>query len=64
MYFAPARLDGRYLKFTDPERLTYQVPHAGKKREAVPVPVGGFADGDRPRTTVKLRPRPTGKEDS
>lgn len=64
IYFAPARLNGRYLEFTDPERLTYQVPVAGQEPAAVLAPVGGFADGDRPRTTVKLRPRPTEKEDS
>ncbi|AQP49607.1 hypothetical protein NYE39_01850 [Janibacter sp. FSL W8-0316] len=64
IYFAPARLNGRYLEFTDPERLTYQVPVAGEEPAAVLAPVGGFADGDRPRTTVKLRPRPTEKEDS
>lgn len=64
MYFAPARLNGRYLEFTDPERLTYQVSVAGDAPGAVLAPVGGFADGDRPRTTVKLRPRPTVKEDS
>lgn len=64
MYFAPARLIGRYLEFTDPERLTYQIPIAGKAPGAFLAPIGGFADGDRPRTTVKLRPRPTKKEDS
>lgn len=64
MYFAPARLNGRYLEFTDPERLTYQVPVAGEAPGAVLTPVGSFADGDRPHTTVKLRPRPTEKEDS
>lgn len=64
MYFAPARLDGRYLEFTDPERLTYQVPVADEAHGGGLVPVGGFADGDRPRTTVKLRPRPDMKEDS
>lgn len=64
MYFAPARLNGRYLEFSDPERLTYQVRVAGEAPGAVLAPVGGFADGDRPRTTVKLRPRPTQKEDN
>lgn len=64
MYFAPARLDGRYLEFTDPERLTYQVTVADEAPGVGLVPVGGFADGDRPRTTVKLRPRPDMKEDS
>lgn len=64
MYFAPARLNGRFLEFTDPERLTYQVPVAGETSRAVLAPVGGFADGDRPRTAVKLRLRPVKKEDS
>lgn len=64
MYFAPARLNGRYLEFTDPERLTYQMTVAGEAPGAVLAPVGGFADGDRPRTAVKLRPRPTKKEDN
>lgn len=64
MYFAPARLDGHYLEFTDPERLTYQVPVAGGVPGTVVAQVDGFADGDRPRTTVKLRPRPTENEDS
>lgn len=64
IYFAPARLNGRYLEFTDPERLTYQVPVAGMEPAAVLAPVGSFAEGDRPRTTVKLRLRPTEKEGS
>lgn len=64
MYFAPARLNGRYLEFIDPQRLTYQVPVAGEEARTVLAPVGGFADGARPRTAVKLRPRPTKKEES
>ena len=64
IYFAPARLNDRYLEFTDPERLTYQVPVASEAPAAVLAPVGSFAEGDRPRTTVKLRPRPTEKEGS
>lgn len=64
IYFAPAQLNGRYLRFTDPERLTYQVPVAGETPAAVLAPVGSFAEGDRPRTTVKLRPRPVEKEGS
>lgn len=63
IYFAPARLSGRYLEFTDPERLTYQVPVQGEAPRTVLAPVGGFAEGVRPRTTVKLRPRPTKRED-
>lgn len=64
MYFAPARLNGRYLEFTDPDRLTYQVRVADEAPGAMLATVGGFADGDRPRTTVKLRPRPTEEKDN
>jgi hypothetical protein len=64
MYFAPARLNGRYLEFTDPDRLTYQVRVADEAPGAVLTTVSGFADGDRPPTTVKLRQRPTGKKDN
>lgn len=64
MYFAPAALNGRHLEFTDPEHLTYQVSIAGGTAQPALVPVGGFADGDRPRTPVKLRPRSAEKEDS
>lgn len=64
MYFAPARLTGRYLEFTDPDRLTYQVRVADEAPGAVLATVSGFADGDRPRTTVKLRPRPTERKDN
>lgn len=64
IYFAPARLNRSYLEFADPERLTYQVPVAGEVPAAVLAPVGSFAEGDRPRTTVKLRPRLSEKEGS
>jgi hypothetical protein len=59
MFWAPARLRGRYLEFTDPERLTYVKEPAAKesKREA-PRPAAGFSEGARPRTSAKLRPRP------
>jgi len=59
MFWAPARLRGHHLEFTDPERLTYVKEPAAKetKREA-PRAAGGFAEGDRPRTSAKLRPRP------
>lgn len=64
IYFAPARLSGHYLALTDPERLTYQVPVVGKVPPAVLAPVGSFAEGDRPRTSVKLRSRRAEKEGS
>jgi hypothetical protein len=59
MFWAPARLKGRYLEFTDPERLTFQKePTAKETKRSKPRAAGGFADGDRPRTSTKLRPRP------
>lgn len=59
MFWAPARLQGRYLEFTDPERLTYQRPPVAKEtRRQKPRPTGGFAEGERPRTSAKLRGRP------
>lgn len=64
MYFAPARLRGNHLEFTDPERLTYQVPVDGEERRVALSPVGGFADGDRPRTPVKLRQDPNRKDEA
>lgn len=59
MFWAPARLSGRHLEFTDPERLTYVKEAAANetKREA-PRAAGGFAEGERPRTSAKFRPRP------
>lgn len=65
MYFAPARLNDRYLEFTDPERLTYQqVPAAVEQVRTVLKPVAGFAEGERPRTSVKLRSRSSQEEGS
>lgn len=65
VYFAPARLNGKYLEFTDPERLTYQqVPAALEQAGTVLKPVAGFAEGARPRTSVKLRSRSSQEEDS
>lgn len=63
MYWAPAHLRGRYLEFTDPERLDYvRSPAASEDKMQKPLPVGGFADGKRPRTVAKLRQHPYGKE--
>lgn len=65
MYWGPARLSGNYLEFTDPERLTYQkTPAAAQPRQQKPRPAGGFAEGERPRTQAKLRPRPEGEKGS
>lgn len=59
MFWAPARLRGRYLEFTDPERLTYvKEPAAKQQKREAPRPAAGFAEGERPRTSAKLRPRP------
>ncbi|MCS5735758.1 hypothetical protein [Herbiconiux daphne] len=59
MYWAPARLRGRYFEFTDPERLDYvKAPVTRPMKDTKPKPVGGFADGSRPRTKTALRPRP------
>lgn len=63
--WAPARLNGRYLEFTDPERLIYQKsPAAEQEKHQRPRATGGFADGERPRTSARLRPRPEGEKGS
>ncbi len=63
IYWGPARLVGHYLEFTEPRRLTYvSTPTTA---EAVPTELrsaGGFAAGQRPRTTTRLRPRPDERE--
>lgn len=65
MYFAPARLNGRYLEFADPERLTYQrAPSVVDAPRSVLKPAVGFNSGDRPRTTVKLRKHQSEQESS
>jgi hypothetical protein len=54
--WAPARLDGNYLRFLEPETLIYRkVPQATKPAETRPQPAESFADAPRPRTTVVLR---------
>lgn len=57
--WAPARLDGRYLRFIEPETLTY------RRMQSLAATIGnrpqaadGFADSPRPRTTVKRRRQP------
>jgi hypothetical protein len=59
MFWAPARLRGHHLEFTDPERLSYaKEPAAMETKREAPRATGGFAEGNRPRTSAKLRPRP------
>lgn len=59
MYLAPARLNGHYLEFSDPERLEYvKAPAADNQKNQTPRRAGGFAGSERPRTDAKLRPRP------
>ncbi|KIA70954.1 hypothetical protein ANMWB30_42770 [Arthrobacter sp. MWB30] len=57
--WAPARLDGRYLRFFEPETLTYRRMQslAVTSRNRLQV-ADGFADSPRPRTTVKRRRLP------
>ena len=65
IYFAPARLNGRYLEFADPERLAYEhSPSSVDVPRTMLKPVAGFNSGDRPRTSVKLRQRPSEQEGS
>lgn len=60
IYFAPARLNGRYLEFADPERLTYErTPSSVDSSRPMLKPVAGFNSGERPRTSVKLRKQPS-----
>lgn len=58
IFFAPARLEGRYLVFINPERLTY-VKEASEAAAVVgrPQAAAGFADTARPATSVKRRKR-------
>lgn len=54
--WAPARLDGNYLRFLEPETLTFRnVPQTSEPAATKPQPAESFADAPRPRTTVKLR---------
>lgn len=56
--WAPARLDGRYLNFIEPEMLTYQKMASTKPAQSKPQAVNHFHDAPRPRTTVNRRPKP------
>lgn len=59
MMWAPARLDGRYLHFIEPETLTYiKMPKRADQPATRPQPATGFADQPRPRTSVTRRKKP------
>ncbi|QNP57225.1 hypothetical protein [Tessaracoccus defluvii] len=63
VYFAPARLNGRYLEFADPERLTYErTPSSVDAPHTMLKPVAGFNGSERPRISVKLRQRRSEQE--
>ncbi|GEN80250.1 hypothetical protein [Actinotalea fermentans] len=65
IYWGPARLVGHYLEFTQPRRLAYvSAPTAVEAPPVISHIAGGFADGRRPRTATKLRPRPSQHEGS
>lgn len=56
--WAPAKLSGKnYLDFTDPESLTFVAQPSSRVATATPVLIApkAFADGQRPRTSAKLR---------
>ena len=62
--WAPARLEGRYLHFLDPESLTFRkMPEGGGAARTRPQPVQSFADSPRPRTIVKSRTLKPAKQD-
>lgn len=60
IYWAPARLNGRYLEFTSPERLVFKrVPAVAEASVSAKNPMRpGFASAERPATNVRLRRRP------
>lgn len=65
IYWAPARLSGRYLEFTSPESLTFErIPASAETSSSTAKSAKpGFASVERPTTNVRLRRRPpTGTE--
>lgn len=59
--WAPARLDGRYLEFFEPEVLTFRkLPRVSEPKQAAPRPVATFGDSERPPTPVSRRRKPDG----
>lgn len=59
IYWGPARLNGKYLEFTTPERLTLERGPVRTKSAATPVVpvVPGFASKQREPTPVRMRQR-------
>lgn len=58
IYWGPARLNGKYLEFTAPERVTLERVPASASAPTTPVAqlvVPGFAAKERMRTPVRLR---------
>lgn len=57
VYWGPARLNGNYLEFTSPERVTLgRVPSSATSASTPITPaVPGFASGERKPTPVRLR---------
>lgn len=58
MFWGPARLSGSYLELTEPERLTFVRTPAAMPGRLSSRLIGGFAQGERPRTPTRLRNRP------
>ena len=59
IYWAPARLEGRYLTFLNPEAMSYaKRPAQASTADTALRPVAGFADVERPKTSVRRRKRP------
>lgn len=56
LYWAPAKLSGKnYLQFSDPERLAYMTTAVDVPKISAKSQVQTFADGQRPRTSARLR---------
>lgn len=54
--WAPARFDGKYLRFLEPETLTFRkMPQTSDSATTRPQPAKSFAGTPRPRTTVTRR---------
>lgn len=54
--WAPARFDGKYLRFLEPETLTFRkMPQKSESAATRPQPATSFAEAPRPRTTVTRR---------
>lgn len=60
VYWGPARLNGKYLEFTAPERITLERVPSNAATTAPPIApaVPGFVSQERKRTPVRLRLQP------